>query len=140
MAAALATGESQSAYAPSCRYCRHGVEPEWLQAIANNEAKQDEDATAHCGVIFDDPKRYEDATLAHCAVAVLVGCEPTAWVGRRDGLANTNNDAKQCGDARAYCAVGGDEPKRYEDATTHCAVVVLLGCVATARVRRCDTA
>ena len=82
---------------------------------------------------------YEDATVAHCAVAILVGCEPTALMGRRDGLANAN-DAKQCGDATAYCAVGGDDAKRYEDATMHCAVVVLLGCVATARVRRCDTA
>ena len=67
MAAALATGGSQSAYAPSCKYCRHGVEPKWLQAITSNEVKQ-----------------YEDATVRR-AVVVLLGCDPTARVRRCDG-------------------------------------------------------
>ena len=112
MAAALATGGSQSAYAPSCKYCRHGVEPKWLQAITSNEVKQ-----------------YEDATVRR-AVVVLLGCDPTARVRRCD------NDAKQYEDATVHCAVVVDDAKRYEDATVHCAVVALLGCDPTAPVRR----
>ena len=85
MAAALATGGSQSAYAPSCKYCRHGVEPKWLQAITSNAVKPYEDATAHRAVVVDDAKRYGDAMVVHCAVAVLLRCDRTARVRRRDG-------------------------------------------------------
>ena len=119
MAAALATGGSQSAYAPSCKYCRHGVEPKWLQAITSNEVKQ-----------------YEDATVRR-AVVVLLGCDPTARVRRCDGamrrdchsttmIPRTLATVRRCDGARA----------RYP--------TVVLGKSAILRtlamVRRCDGA